>query len=115
MKKFIIVIICLFCICSVAQAETWNDKAINIIIDIGENIDDPDYTNKCLIALREAICEEVKLIDNIEKKRELSSLIVTNVSIGITEQDITRLNEVLLILQITYNQYRTTNNIKLIK
>ena len=106
MQKIFLFFFILFYIFNVAYAEQdWSDNIMNIIIDIGNNITENSYTHYKFLSLKEAICEYLKPINNIKKKQEFSNKVLTKVAIGINEQDISYLNEVLLFLQISMHKF----------
>lgn len=91
----------------------WSDKAIEIILDIGENIEDDEYTYRQFFALREAICECVKPLKDTYRQQNFSGQVITNVAIGMADHDKYRLNQALIILQINTNNY--SNGLVLIR
>lgn len=102
-------IFCSFCIINTVQAETpnyqWGAEAVEVILNIGNNIDDNVYTSEQFKYLKYTLIEYIRPISNIEKKREFSQNIINKVAIGLAEKDIAYLNEALMFLQITMNNY----------
>jgi len=106
---FLCIIFTIFFLYTGVQADKpnydWGIEAIEITLDIGENIEDTMYTYEQFKYLKHAVLEYMKPISNAEKRRDFSNKFITKVAIGIAEQDVQYLNEALLFLQITMNNY----------
>ena len=110
MKKLILVfIIIIFSACA-AQAnnpekDNIYNEAMNIIFEIGCNLQDNEYVNNEFIKFRAIICDYCNYFSSIEEKQDFSGKIVTNVALGITRQNVDYFNQALIILQLTHNRY----------
>lgn len=104
MKKIIILLLIfvalLYAACA-AQGNSWDDIIIDTMVDIGNNIENDEYTYDRFKYLKYAICEYNKE----SEAKKANGILVTKIAIGMAQHDLAYINEALIIFQIGINRY----------
>ena len=103
MKKIVILlfIFILLFIPYAVQGDSWDDIIINTMVDIGNNIENDEYTYNRFKYLKYAICEYNKE----SEVKKANGILITKIAIGMAQHNLSYINEALLIFQIGINRY----------